>query len=67
MAKTAVRVKKTTKSPIVKFKVRCSRHLYTLILKDSEKADKLKASLPTSTFYPHFAKSHTPATSVPKA
>ncbi|WP_395239550.1 eL38 family ribosomal protein [Salmonella sp. s54412] len=30
----------------VKFKVRCSRYLYTLVIKDKEKADKLKQSLP---------------------
>ena len=30
----------------IKFKVRCHRFLYTLVLKDSEKADKLKQSLP---------------------
>jgi hypothetical protein len=30
----------------IKFKVRCSRELYTLVLKDSDKADKLKQSLP---------------------
>ncbi|KZP07577.1 ribosomal protein L38e [Athelia psychrophila] len=29
-----------------KFKVRCSRYLYTLSLDDPEKAEKLKASLP---------------------
>ena len=29
-----------------KFKVRCSRYLYTLVIKDKEKADKLKQSLP---------------------
>ncbi|KAF5366235.1 hypothetical protein D9758_005765 [Tetrapyrgos nigripes] len=29
-----------------KFKLRCSRYLYTLSLDDPEKADKLKASLP---------------------
>lgn len=29
-----------------KFKIRCSRHLYTLVVKDSEKADKLTQSLP---------------------
>lgn len=33
----------------VKFKVRCQKHLYTLVLKDSEKAEKLKQSLPPST------------------
>lgn len=31
---------------IVKFKVRCSRYLYTLCVFDQEKADKLKQSLP---------------------
>ena len=30
----------------VKFKVRCSRYLYTLKVTDNEKADKLKQSLP---------------------
>lgn len=30
----------------VKFKVRCSRYLYTLVVTDAEKADKLKQSLP---------------------
>jgi len=30
----------------VKFKVRCSRYLYTLVIKDAEKADKLRQSLP---------------------
>lgn len=29
-----------------KFKVRCSRYLYTLTVKDADKADKLKQSLP---------------------
>lgn len=29
-----------------KFKIRCSRHLYTLVVTDSEKADKLTQSLP---------------------
>ena len=31
-----------------KFKIRCNRFLYTLTLKDSDKADKLKQSLPPS-------------------
>ncbi|KAH9904738.1 ribosomal protein L38e [Xylariomycetidae sp. FL2044] len=46
---TAARIKKSkkgSKSSQTKFKVRCSRHLYTLVLKDSEKAEKLKQSLP---------------------
>ncbi|KAJ4776193.1 hypothetical protein LUZ62_060450 [Rhynchospora pubera] len=30
----------------VKFKVRCAKYLYTLCVFDSEKADKLKQSLP---------------------
>ncbi|RZF46684.1 hypothetical protein LSTR_LSTR002547 [Laodelphax striatellus] len=29
-----------------KFKVRCSRYLYTLVITDNEKAEKLKQSLP---------------------
>jgi large subunit ribosomal protein L38e len=29
-----------------KFKVRCSRYLYTLCVNDTEKADKLRQSLP---------------------
>jgi len=29
-----------------KFKIRCSRYLYTLVLDDNEKAEKLKQSLP---------------------
>ena len=39
---------KTTKgrTPVVKFKIRCSRYLYTLRVSDAEKADKLKQSLP---------------------
>ncbi|KAJ1947115.1 60S ribosomal protein L38 [Linderina pennispora] len=40
----AVRVKKNGK--IVKFKVRCSRFLYTLTVADAQKADKLRQSLP---------------------
>ena len=30
----------------VKFKVRCTKYLYTLVMMDKEKADKLKQSLP---------------------
>ncbi|KAI9250184.1 60S ribosomal protein L38 [Phascolomyces articulosus] len=30
----------------VKFKVRCSRYLYTLVVNDKQKASKLKQSLP---------------------
>jgi len=35
----------------VKFKVRCSRYLYTLVINDKEKADKLKQSLPPGIYY----------------
>ncbi|OCL13349.1 ribosomal protein L38e [Glonium stellatum] len=44
-AKSA-RIKKNKKSNQTKFKVRCQRYLYTLVLKDSDKAEKLKQSLP---------------------
>lgn len=47
---TAARIKRNRKSQQVKFKVRCHRFLYTLVLKDSDKADKLKQSLPPSRF-----------------
>ena len=43
------RIKKSKKTSLTKFKVRCKRNLYTLVLKDSDKADKLKQSLPPST------------------
>ena len=35
-----------TRDHKVKFKVRCSKYLYTLVVTDKEKADKLKQSLP---------------------
>ena len=41
---TAVKIMKTRDK--VKFKVRCSKYLYTLVVTDKEKADKLKQSLP---------------------
>ncbi|XP_072167802.1 large ribosomal subunit protein eL38-like [Diadema setosum] len=41
----SVKIKKNRDN--TKFKVRCSRYLYTLVIKkDSEKAEKLKQSLP---------------------
>ncbi|KAF2156848.1 ribosomal protein L38e [Myriangium duriaei CBS 260.36] len=45
---SSARIKKSPKTHTIKFKVRCTRHLYTLTLKDkdSDKADKLKQSLP---------------------
>lgn len=49
----AARVKKTIKPHgglQTKFKVRCSRYLYTLVVDDAEKAEKLKQSLPPGTW-----------------
>jgi len=48
---TAARIKKIAPSAPgakerTKFKIRCSRYLYTLALDDPEKAEKLKQSLP---------------------
>ncbi|KAK6169045.1 hypothetical protein SNE40_020172 [Patella caerulea] len=40
----SVKIKKNRYN--VKFKVRCSRYLYTLVIQDREKADKLRQSLP---------------------
>ncbi|KAF7509678.1 60S ribosomal protein L38 [Endocarpon pusillum] len=45
---SSARVKKSSKTSDIKFKIRCNRFLYTLVLKDSDKADKLKQSLPPS-------------------
>ena len=39
-----VKIKKS--KDMVKFKIRCSRYLYTLCVTDLHKADKLKQSLP---------------------
>ena len=44
----SVKIKKT--GDVTKFKVRCSRYLYTLCVTDSDKADKLKQSLPPGKF-----------------
>lgn len=49
---TAARIKKNKKNSQTKFKVRCHRYLYTLVLKDSDKAEKLKQSLPPGTSTP---------------
>lgn len=40
----SVKIKKT--KGVVKFKIRCSRYLYTLRVQDAEKAEKLTQSLP---------------------
>ena len=46
---TAARIKKNKAAGNIKFKVRCQRFVYTLVLKDTDKAEKLKQSLPPST------------------
>ncbi|RHW67301.1 60S ribosomal protein L38 [Trypanosoma brucei equiperdum] len=38
-----VKVKQNPK--VTKFKVRCSRHLYTLVMADKKKADKIERSI----------------------
>ncbi|GAB7357520.1 hypothetical protein MBLNU459_g0048t1 [Dothideomycetes sp. NU459] len=43
---SSARIKKSTSTKETKFKVRCTRYLYTLVVKDNEKAEKLKQSLP---------------------
>ena len=47
---TAARIQKSysklSKSKQTKFKVRCSRFVYTLAIDDSDKADKIRQSLP---------------------
>ncbi|RUS76333.1 hypothetical protein EGW08_015895, partial [Elysia chlorotica] len=40
----SVKIKKNKDN--VKFKVRCSRYLYTLVISDKEKSEKLRQSLP---------------------
>ena len=44
--KDAKSVKFMTKNKVTKFKIRCSKYLYTLVIKNQDKADKLKQSLP---------------------
>lgn len=44
--KDAKLVKIRKRSGSTKFKIRCSRYLYTLSVEDAEKADKLTQSLP---------------------
>jgi hypothetical protein len=47
--------KSTVKTPggkyTTKFKIRCSRYLYTLAIDDPEKAEKLKQSLPPGEYF----------------
>ena len=44
--KDAKSVKIKRSKGVVKFKIRCSRYLYTLCVKENEKAEKLAQSLP---------------------
>lgn len=53
----AVKIKKNKDN--VKFKVRCSRYLYTLVITDKEKAEKLKQSLPPGKYTNTRVQSHT--------
>ncbi|GFQ03744.1 60S ribosomal protein l38, partial [Phtheirospermum japonicum] len=45
----SVKIKKS--KDVVKFKVRCSKYPYVLCVFDTEKADKLKQSLPPGLFF----------------
>ncbi|KAF2169051.1 hypothetical protein M409DRAFT_65351 [Zasmidium cellare ATCC 36951] len=45
---SSARIKKNKATGQTKFKVRCQRYLYTLAVKDNDKAEKLKQSLPPS-------------------
>eukprot|EP00339_Tiarina_fusa_P011895 CAMPEP_0117015936 /NCGR_PEP_ID=MMETSP0472-20121206/12633_1 /TAXON_ID=693140 ORGANISM="Tiarina fusus, Strain LIS" /NCGR_SAMPLE_ID=MMETSP0472 /ASSEMBLY_ACC=CAM_ASM_000603 /LENGTH=75 /DNA_ID=CAMNT_0004719837 /DNA_START=41 /DNA_END=268 /DNA_ORIENTATION=- len=46
----SVKIKKSTRpgsgANVTKFKVRCSRYLYTLVVTDADKAERLRQSLP---------------------
>ncbi|GAD96438.1 60S ribosomal protein L38 [Paecilomyces variotii No. 5] len=53
---SSARIKRNRKTGQIKFKVRCQRFLYTLSLKDSDKADKLKQSLPPCELHPNILK-----------
>ena len=44
----ALRLTKKAGSQQQKFKLRCSKYLYTLVVSDAQKAEKLLASLPPS-------------------
>lgn len=48
-------IRKGQTSHQIKFKIRCKRYLYTLILNDASKADKIKQSLPPCKSYHFFA------------
>lgn len=54
----SVRIKKNSTKGITKFKVRCSKYLYTLSVQDSDKADKLKQSLPPGMPLKHKSQMH---------
>ncbi|GAB7345322.1 hypothetical protein MBLNU457_3676t1 [Dothideomycetes sp. NU457] len=43
---SSARIKRNKATHKIKFKVRCKKNLYTLVLKDNDKAEKLKQSMP---------------------
>lgn len=45
----AIKIKKNPTTRATKFKLRCSKYLYTLAVAEQDKADKLKKSLPPGT------------------
>jgi large subunit ribosomal protein L38e len=47
---SACKIKKN--GNVTKFKVRTSRYLYTLVVNDKQKADKLAQALPPGSFNP---------------
>ncbi|KAL4810947.1 ribosomal L38e protein family-domain-containing protein [Aspergillus unguis] len=57
---SSARIKRNRKTQQIKFKVRCQRFVYSLVLKDSDKADKLKQSLPPGTPCPPLSRSAVP-------
>ena len=42
----SVKIKKNDKTGVTKYKIRCSKYLYTLCVDDVAKAEKLTQSLP---------------------
>jgi large subunit ribosomal protein L38e len=59
----AARIKRNRQAQQIKFKVRCQRFVYSLVLKDTDKADKLKQSLPPGASLSSSRRSSRPARS----
>merc|ERR1711939_930795 len=64
---SSARIKKNKKNNQVKFKIRCKKNLYTLILKDSDRAEKLKQSLPPGLQIGETPKSNAKGKHIPKS